>query len=604
MRKIWFTIICLFTTLSAWAAFAVNAQVDKTNLTLDDELTLTIQITGANGRVDMPQLPSLPAFNVYSREMNQSSVNGNTTLVYRYTMLPRLVGNATIGAISVNYQGNTYKTEPIEVHIYRDGGSARPANPATTQAAATGQNTSNYDSALSTATVERADPSLPLLERTLANQAYSRGQRETFFLISAISNNSPYVNEPFTLAVRFYYAQAFQDNAPYQKPSVTNLFMEEMGSSEGSQKINGRYFHYMEQRYQLAAAAAGAATIGPASVEFVTGNSAFALLDRMFGAMSGQRETVQSAPIHLNVRAVPAEGKPDSFYGAVGTGFVISAKADPTTVEAGEPVNVSVTVQGPGNLKTTHDLQFAPLTGFKIFPAASSSGQVPGHKNRSYKIFKTVLIPSASGIYTIPALAWSYFDPAAHTYKTVHTKPISVTVTPSTKVNRGVDFGAALPTDNGVQSLGKNIRYLKTPPAPQPFFWARLSAWPQINLLVLLVLAVCILKASVGKKFGAKKRAYATAKNRLAKAASTQQIADALADYVAQKFNIHLNSTPLKEAVQALHQKGVPVTLTDPFAALWKELEAARFAPTQGESSLKQFAETALTLLKQLEAYQ
>ena len=196
MKKICLTLICLFTTLSAWAAFAVNAQVDKTNLTLDDELTLTIQITGANGRVDTPQLPSLPSFNVYSREMNQSSINGNTTLIYRYTMLPRLVGNATIGAISVNYQGKTYQTEPIEIHIYRDGSPARPANPATTQAAATGQNTSNYDSSLSTATVEQADPSLPLLERTLANQAYNRGQQETFFLISAVSNNNPYVNEP------------------------------------------------------------------------------------------------------------------------------------------------------------------------------------------------------------------------------------------------------------------------------------------------------------------------------------------------------------------------------------------------------------------------
>ena len=603
MRKICLTLICLFTTLSAWAAFAVNAQVDKTNLTLDDELTLTIQITGANGRVDTPQLPSLPSFNVYSREMNQSSINGNTTLIYRYTMLPRLVGNATIGAISVNYQGKTYQTEPIEIHIYRDGSPARPANPATTQAAATGQNTSNYDSSLSTVTVEQADPSLPLLERTLANQAYNRGQRETFFLISAVSNNNPYVNEPFTLAVRFYYAQAFQDNAPYQKPSVTNLFMEEMGSSEGSQKINGRYFHYMEQRYQLAAAAAGQATIGPASVEFVTGNSAFALLDRMFGGVSGSRENVQSAPIRLNVRAVPSAGKPTSFYGTIGSGFVISAKAEPTTVEAGEPVNVSVTVQGPGNLKTTHDLQFPPLTGFKIFPAASSSGQMPNNKNRSYKIFKTVLIPSASGIYTIPPLEWSYFDPAANAYKTIHTKPISLTVTPSTKVNRGVDFGAVLPTDNGVQALGKNIRYLKTPPAPKPFFLARLSAWPQINALVLILLAISVFMASVGKKFSTQKQAYASAKSRLLKAASTQQIADALADYVAQKFNIHLTSTPLKEALLALHQKGINTTLTDQFAALWKELDAARFAPTQGENSLKQFAATALTLLKQLEAY-
>ena len=97
----------------------MTASVDKTNLSLDDELTLTVQITGASGNVLMPQLPSLPAFNVYSREVSSMNINGQTSTVFRYVMLPRFPTKATIGEIRFTYNGRVYTTQPIQVNIYR-----------------------------------------------------------------------------------------------------------------------------------------------------------------------------------------------------------------------------------------------------------------------------------------------------------------------------------------------------------------------------------------------------------------------------------------------------------------------------------------------------
>ena len=119
MKRLALFLSCVVLSTSLWAQVKLTATTDKTDLALDDELTLTVQVSGANGNIVMPQLPSLPAFNVYSREVSQSTINGKTTSIFKYTMLPRFVGKATIGAITFNYQGKTYQTQPMEIRIYR-----------------------------------------------------------------------------------------------------------------------------------------------------------------------------------------------------------------------------------------------------------------------------------------------------------------------------------------------------------------------------------------------------------------------------------------------------------------------------------------------------
>ena len=110
MKKLLLALYFCFCFVSAMAQVSLTASVNKTALALDDEITLTVEIRGASGNMIMPQLPSLPAFNVYSREVEQSTVNGNTTTVFRYVMLPRFVGKTSIGEVSFTYDGKTYKT--------------------------------------------------------------------------------------------------------------------------------------------------------------------------------------------------------------------------------------------------------------------------------------------------------------------------------------------------------------------------------------------------------------------------------------------------------------------------------------------------------------
>ncbi len=591
MKKMMLSFLFLLAAVCAAAQVSLTAQVNKTTLTLDDELTLSVQVSGATGNMVMPELPSLPAFNVYSREIQQSTINGQTTTLFRYTMLPRFAGKATIGAVSFNYNGKTYKTDPISVTVYRSAQDAPQNTVDTSKKAAKRRPT------------ETADPNLPPLERSLANQAYSRGN-ENYFLIAAVDNSKPYVNQTVTLAVRFYYNRPFYD-APYKTPAVSNIFLEEAASSQGSQTIGGVLYRYEEKRYYVTGAAPGPATIGPASIHYMTGNSPLSALDRLFGGSAiTAEETAQSEPITLDVQPMPALGKPKTFYGAVGEGYSISAMADRTEVEAGEAITLNITVKGPGNLKPTADLTLPSIEGFKIYDTAATSGSIPAGNGtrRGYKVFKTVLVPSASGIYTIPSVQWSYFNPNTKSYNTIETKPLNIQVSPASKAESGFDFGAAAPTGTGFQTLGNDISYLKTTYGPQPSTLAQLSKWDIVNAGMLALLAISILFASVGRKSLAQKRSYTLARNKLKNAQNAQEVADAVSGYLQHKLKISTGSLPLKGIVGALKKHAVTPATAETFSLLWQRLDAARFAPAElGDQSTQGLADQAKNILKLLE---
>ncbi len=586
MKRILTLLLCGVLSVSAWAQVQLTASTDKTDLSLDDELTLTVQITGAGGNIVMPQLPSLPAFNVYSREVAQSTINGKSTTQFKYTMLPRFVGKATIGAVTFNYQGKTYRTQPIDVRIYRTDTAATGAGKTATAAAVT---TNNSDTDLS---------QLPPLEKELATRAYAH-KGQPYFIVSAVSNKMPYVNEPIILAVRFYYSQAFYD-APYQNPSVSNLFMEEASDAQGQQTLYGVPYRYEEKRYWLSGVSEGPASIGAASVSFRPGSSPLSVLDRFFGGSAVQEEqTVSSTPIKLQIRPLPAQGKPSSFYGAVGTGYAFTAKIDPAQTAAGEAVTLTATVQGPGNLKTTSDLQFPQIDGLTAYPAAPVSNYLPHTSARSYKMFKTVLVPTASGSYTIPALRWSYFDPQTGVYKTLASQPLLLTVTPSTQTEKQVDFTRAEITGNGVHTIGQDIRYVINATAPHPSWLAKIPGWKWIHIAIFAWIAFSLFIASIGKKSAAKRHAYIQARANLKKATTFENVSDALSAYLLDKWRISTASLPLRSIIEALGNKGVTPNVCKQFSSLWEKLDSARFAPTQTDAqTLAELTEQARALLK------
>lgn len=594
-KRIFLVFSLLFFAFSYAAAdlngISMTASVNKTSLTTEDELKLTVTVNGMANDV-MPQLPSLPAFNVYASAATKEINNFHAVSTFEYIMLPRFAGKTSIGPVTLHYGNKTYQTQPIEVTVYRPSQAPAPA-PTKTR---TGTQKAPPQA-------DTAPAGMPPLERNLYNLAAKNGDKY-YFMVAAVENIKPYINQTVTLAVRFYYSRPFVDNAPYTAPSISNLFMEEIGTSDGSQTISGRVYAYMEKRYALSGVSAGKAQVGAATVKYIPSRGRTSLLDRMLAMQMSEPETASSNSISIDVRPVPAQQRPKSFYGAVGNSYQITAEADRREVEAGEAVNLTVKVTGEGNLKPTADLKLPSLPGFRVYDVASTSGVIPANGTlRSYKIFKTVIVPLSSGDYTVPGLSWSYFDPKTQTYRTLRTKPISLRVTPSTKEDTGFDFGANADLGGGFRQLGQDIRYLKASAAEQELGFLRKIAfhdwlgWGALALLILAGAAALLENSALSGK-----RERAKVLQTLKSAHNAEEVSDALAAFILLRYSVHTASMPLRDIVTALKKRNCPANLLEQFQRLWQLLDAARFAPAQLQTqNAQELAQKAAALIKEMD---
>ena len=109
----------------------IQAEVDRTNLTTDESLVLTITVQGLGSNVSEPEIPYLDGLNIVGSSTSSqiSIINGNTSTskVYQFRLQPARPGDVTIAPINVVIDGQTYGSDPILVHIEQGAGAQERA---------------------------------------------------------------------------------------------------------------------------------------------------------------------------------------------------------------------------------------------------------------------------------------------------------------------------------------------------------------------------------------------------------------------------------------------------------------------------------------------
>ena len=146
------------------------------------------------------------------------------------------------------------------------------------------------------------------------------------------------------------------------------------------------------------------------------------------------------------MRAVPAAGRPESFAGAVGTGFSLDVAADRTVVQVGDPIALTLTLRGEG-LETA---SLPPLDAEGLLPAQRfrvPDANLPGELGEGAKRFTAVVRVRADDVTEIPALAYSWFDPNTGRYETTRSRPVALAVR-SAQVIGAADVESELPAES------------------------------------------------------------------------------------------------------------------------------------------------------------
>ena len=139
--------------------------------------------------------------------------------------------------------------------------------------------------------------------------------------------------------------------------------------------------------------------------------------------------TASSLPVQI--KPIPTEGRPDNYRGAVGR-YRILTEVTPRSCRVGEPLQLNIAVDsdqaggaGPMELVRAPALSdFGALTDHFKVPDEPLAGFVDGRR----KVFSTTIRPRSNQVAEVPAIPYSFFDPAEEKFVTVFSDPIAIEV--------------------------------------------------------------------------------------------------------------------------------------------------------------------------------
>ena len=136
---------------------------------------------------------------------------------------------------------------------------------------------------------------------------------------------------------------------------------------------------------------------------------------RSLGARQNKNRHITFSNIpNLEIRDLPAIGRPENFSGIIGN-FIVSASVDRTEVKVGDPITLKINLKGPGWLK---NITLPPLhkesylnEGFKIL-----ADRAPGTVAGNTKTFTKVLRARSRDVTEIPPIRIPFFDTSQGKY--------------------------------------------------------------------------------------------------------------------------------------------------------------------------------------------
>ena len=201
-----FFFFLLFFQLSSAQNISFNASVDRTEVSVGEQITLTVSVSGDVKSIPQPDLPVLDEFSVYS------------AVTFNYVLVPRKAGKLTIGPASIKLDGKIHQTSPIQIAVAGEGEAPSSAAPSEEEKTATKPQLSGKD----------------------------------IFMETVVDKRKAYVNEQIVLTLRFYQGIRLFDNPGYTPPSLTGFWAEELPPKKQYHKVvNGKQYLVQEIKTAL-----------------------------------------------------------------------------------------------------------------------------------------------------------------------------------------------------------------------------------------------------------------------------------------------------------------------------------------------------------------
>ena len=438
----------------------------------------------------------------------------------------------------------------------------------------------------------------------------------TYFFRALPSATVVYEKQAFPIRYKLYATTEFEINS-YEAPQYDG-FLSEKQADDGRRQLQletyqGRNYRTVDILSEvLFAQRSGTLTI-PSSKIGLRVPIAQADDDPFFGSsMMGDRE-VRSAPVTIQVRPLPTEGKPADFSGAVGS-FRMRAELLSKTPKTNESLTIRLTLEGTGNLKQVTSPTISFPQDFEVYdPKETYEEKISATEVYGKKIIEYFAIPRHTGAVTIPSLTFSYFDPHLGRYETLHSQAFSLQIAQGRET--------ASDDRSSLRQQEQLLRQLYADGAlgtPTGLQWAK--SWSYLFLFPLMALLGFIAYLVIARERGLRadslgykaSRANSVATKRLrtarklleagAREAFYEETLHALWGYLGDKLRLPGSELSRASVSELLRSRGLDEETIARLTSVIDEVEFARYAPAK-EGDMQALYDTTAEVISAIDTH-
>jgi hypothetical protein len=410
---------------------SITARLDPKSFGVGESAQLAVTVNGSQSAD--PNVPNVDGLEIVpvgqqsSMEIINGNVSANVTHIYQLTA--NRAGNFTIPAITADGAGST---QPIAFRVDNGAGGQSQRAPLQSRSQLSAPNIGSDDTAPVDAKNQNAFLRVVLPKRELTVGELVPVEVKAYFRagVSASLNGLPMIS-----------SDAFSLNKLGDKPEQTE------------ESINGVPYTVVTWTSALSAVKAGDYPLNldlPVMVrvqerakrngggrdpfaDFFGDDSQFdnSLFDNFFGHATEKELTLHTDGAIVKIKALPLQGRPTGFSGAVGK-FDVTSEAAASTGSTGDPLTMKISVTGEGNFDRVKTAGLPASAAWKTYQPSAKFEPADISNTSGTKTFEQSIVPAKAGAQEIPAVSFSYFDPQSGTYVTKKTNPIAVEIAQNT----------------------------------------------------------------------------------------------------------------------------------------------------------------------------
>ncbi len=493
------------------------------------EISLAVSATGTVApRVLMPALTPFELLRTSSKPSVTQRASGPTIMVeHRYVVTTDRVGTFTLPPFEVHLGGSIARSRPlrIEVQPSRDEGSVPTV-----------------------VTRAQIDTSLDVNFRALALP------------------ETVYVGQQANYEVAVFLSESVRDrlrrNPTFFPPDMQSMLAYDLPVVKGDpprRRVGRRCFDALVYQRAVFPLMAGRFVVPPAQLVY-----SLALTPSFFSREESHELRTDSAVIVAI--DPPVAFRPADFTGAVGS-LRLVARVDTAVGRVGDPLTLSVRVEGTGNIKLfprpTVTVPWATLVaGEERVRVDTTARRIRGSKE-----FEWILTPHRAGELEVSPVRYTFFNPDGRRYETAVATPLRVSIAPS----------VASAPDTAATERALAIRTVYRGPVGRPVYvraeyWLFLAAAPLPALLLGALSRTRVRQPTVNRR----RDLRLVAKDRSAGARGLRR---AFTAALGDRLGVNADAFSRTGALdRVLRHAGVPASLAAETETFLRKLDEAAYA--------------------------